>query len=241
MFLMDQYCRRAGESPLAQSQTRLAVPAGLPFASFSCRYMSIAPPLPSSPAADRAMIEAVARGDQAAFARLYDRLSGPLYSLCLRMLGTEAEARDALQEAFLVIWRRASSYDPAQGAMFTWAVHLTRCKVIDHLRSRDRRLRIVAPVEPVEPDEFEAEGLAARVADDSTDAAAQTDRNERAGAVRRILADLPAEQSQVIELAFFSDLTHFEISARLGQPLGTVKARIRRALLKLRERLSKVS
>lgn len=237
MFLMDEYCCLSGEGRLAQSQMSPGVLADLLFASFPSRSMPTEPP--PSQAADRALIKAVAGGDQRAFGHLYDRLSGPLYSLCFRMLGSEPEAKDALQEAFLVIWRRASSYDAARGAVFTWAVHLTRCKVIDHLRSRDRRLRIVALVEPVDGDEFAAEEVGARVADDRADAVTQTDRNERAVNVRRIMADLPDEQSQVIELAFFSDLTHFEISARLGQPLGTVKARIRRALLKLRERLSR--
>ena len=188
-------------------------------------------PLPS---ADRALREAAARGDQQAFGNLYDRLSGPLYSLCLRMLGSEAEADDALQESFLVIWRRAPNYDPSQGAVFTWAVHLTRCKIIDHLRSRHRRLRIVAPAETLD---FPA---AAQFAEGG-DAAALTHSRERAGNVRRIIGELPAEQSEVIELAFFGDLTHHEISARLGQPLGTIKARIRRALLKLRDRLARES
>lgn len=184
-----------------------------------------------SPAADRSLLEAVAAGNQKAFGDLYDRLSGPLHTLCLRMLGSPQEAEDALQESFMVIWRRASSYDPHQGAVFTWAVHLTRCKIIDHLRSRDRRLRIVASNgENPAPEEVAAEG---------TDAAAHADQVEQAGRMRRVIGELPAEQSQVIELAFYGDLTHHEISARLGQPLGTIKARIRRALLKLRDRMGR--
>lgn len=188
---------------------------------------------PPSQAADRSLIEAVAAGNQKAFAELYDRLSGPLYSLCLRMLGSADEAEDALQEAFMVIWRRAPSYDARYGAVFTWAVHLTKCKIIDHLRSRDRRLRIVG----VQGDEEPPEQIAAAGAD----AAARADQKERAGQMRQVVGELPADQSEVIELAFYGDLTHHEISARLGQPLGTVKARIRRALLKLRERMERLS
>lgn len=186
---------------------------------------------PPSQAADRSLIEAVAAGDQKAFAEIYDRLSGPLYTLCLRMLGSAEEAEDALQEAFMVIWRRAPSYDAQYGAVFTWAVHLTKCKIIDHLRSRDRRLRVVT----VNGEDQPADQLVANGADAATSA----DRNEQAGRMRQVVGELPAEQSEVIELAFYGDLTHHEISARLGQPLGTVKARIRRALLKLRDRIGR--
>ncbi len=188
------------------------------------------PELPSQ-AADRALIEAVAAGDSQAFSQLYDRLSGPLHTLCLRMLGSTEEAEDALQEAFMVIWRRASSYDAQYGAVFTWAVHLTKCKIIDHLRSRDRRLRVI------DGNDLVTEPQTAG----GTDAAAAAEQNERAGRMRRVIGELPAEQSEVIELAFYGDLTHHEISARLGQPLGTVKARIRRALLKLRDRMGRSS
>lgn len=190
-------------------------------------------PEPPSQAADRSLIEAVAAGNQKAFAELYDRLSGPLHSLCLRMLGSAEEAEDALQEAFMVIWRRAPSYDAQYGAVFTWAVHLTKCKIIDHLRSRDRRLRIVAVSSEGKP----AEQMAAN----GGDAVSRVDQKEQAGRMRQVVGELPAEQSEVIELAFYSDLTHHEISARLGQPLGTIKARIRRALLKLRDRMGKSS
>ena len=188
---------------------------------------------------DRRLLAEVAGGKPEAFATLYDRLSGPLFTLCLRMVGDEEEAEDILQEAFLTIWRRAGTYDPARSNVFSWAVHLTRCKTIDHLRSRGRRLRVVGPAPdqtgdggafptPVTPKE-----AAAATPNASDDA----DRREQAERVRRELGALPAEQSQVIEMAFFSDLTHHEISARLEQPLGTIKARIRRGLLKLRDGL----
>ena len=192
-------------------------------------------------AADRRLLEAVASGDPAAFSALYDRLAGPLYTLCLRMTGEAPEAEDILQEVCLLIWRRAPSYDPAKSSVFGWAVHLTRCKVIDHLRSRGRRLRIVAPNQlggedgengPADGRVFLETGFA-----DGASVTEQAEMNEQAGRVRRVLGELPAEQLQAIELAFFSDLSHHEISARLGQPLGTVKARIRRGLLKLREAL----
>jgi RNA polymerase sigma-70 factor (ECF subfamily) len=185
---------------------------------------------------DRVMLAAVARGETAVFAQLYDRLSGPLYSLCLRMLGDAAEAEDVLQESCLQIWRRAQAYDPKQSSVFGWAIHITRCKVIDRLRSRRRRLRVFSSTD--EPPENGPLGeITASASDDPAD---RLDRNEKAIQIRRRLRELPEEQRQAIELAFFSDLSHHEISTRLSQPLGTIKARIRRGLLKLREGLDKV-
>jgi RNA polymerase sigma-70 factor (ECF subfamily) len=181
---------------------------------------------------DRDMIARIGRGDETAFDALYDRLSGPLYSLALRMLRDAADAQDALQDAFFQIWSRARSYDPEQSSVFSWSVLLTRSRVIDRLRSRARRLRVVVPATDIEEDHPEP-------ADASivASAADTTDRNDEAARVRSILNSLPAEQREAIELAFFTDLTHHEIAARLRQPLGTIKARIRRGLLKLRERL----
>ena len=180
--------------------------------------------------ADREMIERIGRGDQSAFSALYDRLSRPLYSLALRMLGDAGDAQDALQDVFLQIWSRAATYNPEQSTVFSWTVLLTRSRVIDRLRSRKRRLRVVDSATGDED---------ADVADASTmESGADTaDKNDEAARVRSVLNNLPSEQREAIELAFFGDLTHHEIAARLGEPLGTIKARIRRGLLKLRERL----
>ncbi len=180
--------------------------------------------------ADREMIERIGRGDQSAFSALYDRLSRPLYSLALRMLGDAGDAQDALQDVFLQIWSRAATYNPQQSTVFSWTVLLTRSRVIDRLRARKRRLRVVDSTTGDED---------AEVADASTmESAADTaDKNDEAARVRSVLNNLPSEQREAIELAFFGHLTHHEIAARLGEPLGTIKARIRRGLLKLRERL----
>ena len=194
-------------------------------------------------AADCRLLAGVARGEPTAFSDLYDRLAGPLYSLCLRMTGEAQEAEDILQEVCLLIWRRAATYDPSKSSVFGWAVHLTRCKAIDHLRSRGRRLRVLAPAYPANGHDDPAENgktpFDLAVAEGHT-VADQADMKEQAGRVRRVLNELPADQLQAIELAFFSDLSHHEISARLGQPLGTIKARIRRGLLKLRDALKGV-
>jgi RNA polymerase sigma-70 factor (ECF subfamily) len=185
----------------------------------------------SQDAADREMLAGVARGDQRAFSQLYDRLSGPLYSLALRMLGDAAEAQDALQDVFLQLWRRAASYDVDQSSVFSWAMLMTRSRVIDRLRARGRRLRVVSS--STDDDATEVAMAHASTIENAADTA---DRNEEAVRVRSSVSKLPAEQREAIEMAFFNDLTHHEIAAALGQPLGTIKARIRRGLLKLRER-----
>jgi RNA polymerase sigma-70 factor (ECF subfamily) len=178
------------------------------------------------------MLARVAGGDQAAFSELYDRLSGPLFSLAVRMLGDAAEAEDALQDVFVQIWRRAGSYDSSQSSVFSWAVLFTRSRVIDRMRARGRRLRVVAASTDADED-------APEPADASTasTAAEHAGRTEEAANVRAKLNHLPIEQREAIELAFFSDLTHTEIAERLNQPIGTIKARIRRGLLKLRQRV----
>ena len=184
---------------------------------------------------DRQLMARVAQGDQIAFSALYDRLSGPLFSLAIKMLGDAAEAEDALQEVCLQIWRRASVYDSSQSSVFSWAVLLTRSKVIDRLRARGRRMRVVAASTDDEDQRIEtADASSGEITADTVN------KNEEAVRVRAVLGSLPMEQRQVIEMSFFSELTHHQIAEKLEQPLGTVKARIRRGLLRLREELTKV-
>jgi RNA polymerase sigma-70 factor (ECF subfamily) len=149
----------------------------------------------------------------------------------MKMLGDPAEAQDALQDVFLQIWSRAATYDPEQSSVFSWTVLLTRSRVIDRLRARGRHSRVVVA---------STEDTPTGAADASTvESAADTvEKNDEAVRVRSVLNNLPFEQREAIELAFFEHLSHHEIAAQLGQPLGTVKARIRRGLLKLRQRLN---
>jgi len=179
---------------------------------------------------DQEMIARIGRGDQNAFSALYDRLSGPLYSLALKMLGDASESQDALQEVFVQIWSRAGTYDPEKSSVFSWAVLLTRSRAIDRLRARDRRLRVV--VGSTAEENKIAEATDASTVESAADTA---NKKDEAAHVRSLLNSLPEDQRQAIELAFFGHRTHHEIAAELGQPLGTVKARIRRSLLKLRE------
>lgn len=174
---------------------------------------------------DAELIRRVATGDEAAFAQLYDRFSGGLFSMVLKMTNDETEAQDVLQEAFTHIWRKAATYDCTRSAAFTWAVMVARNKCIDRMRVRQRFGRLV------EKATTEAE------VQPQADAAAAEEpvlREERA-TVRAALSEIGPEQKQALELAFFNDLTHEQIAERLGAPLGTIKARIRRGLLRLRE------
>lgn len=192
--------------------------------------LAVTKPAATGPDPDRdqaGLIAAMARGDRAALGALYDLLGRPLYSLAYRVLNDPTEAQDVVQDAFLQLWQKAADFDPARGSAFTWAATLVRNRAIDRVRMRRRRAEILeqsaAEIQPAtnsEPDSADAAWL-----------------REKATAVRAALGALPAEQRSAIELAFFSGLTQQEIAARLSEPLGTIKARIRRGLLKLRDTL----
>ena len=185
---------------------------------------------PSQQNLNRQLMQRVAAGDQGAFGELYDRLSRPLFALAFNMLGDKNEAEDALQEVCLQVWRRAANYDAEKSSVFTWAVMMTRSKAIDRLRARGRRQRVVAG--SIEEEENQREP-----ASEADDAADTSEKNDEAARVRSALRALPNEQKEAIEMAFFSDMTHAEIAAQKGEPLGTVKARIRRGLMRLRDGL----
>lgn len=172
------------------------------------------------------LLEAMARGDKAALARLYDLLARPLYSLAFRVLNDAGEAQDVVQDVFLQMWHKAASYDTSRGSVFAWAATLTRNRAIDRVRMRKRRAKLLAGAAP----DLRPAGVGP-----GTDSAGSLWLREKAGAVRTALTALAPDQQKAIELAFCSGLTQQEIAARLNEPLGTIKARIRRGLLKLRE------
>jgi RNA polymerase sigma-70 factor (ECF subfamily) len=185
---------------------------------------------PSQQNAQRQLVERIAGGDQAAFSALYDRLSAPLFSLALQMLGDRSEAEEALQEVCMQLWRRAANYDASKSSVFTWAVMMTRSKAIDRLRARGRRQRLVAgSIEEIDK--------GPELASEAANAADTSERNDEAARVRSALRALPNEQMEAIEMAFFRDMTHAQIAEEKGEPLGTIKARIRRGLLRLRDGL----
>lgn len=174
------------------------------------------------------LLAAMARGDKTALARLYDSLAKPLYSLAFRVLNDATEAQDVVQDVFFQLWHKAPDYDTSRGSVFSWAATLTRNRAIDRVRMRRRRAELLA----------EAAGeLQPAAAAGDADSAGSLWAQEKAGAVRAALTRLAPDQRTAIELAYFSGLTQQEIATRLDEPLGTIKARIRRGLLQLRETL----
>ena len=172
------------------------------------------------------LLREVGHGDRRSFEMLYERFSGVLFSTAFRVLNNQEAAEDVLQDVFVQIWEKAALYDPARGKPMTWAITLTRNKAIDRLRSVQRRSRL--------QDDLQHESQTVEQFDDksSFDAVSSV---ETAGMVREAVKKLSNDQREAIELAFFSSLTQTEISERLNQPLGTVKARIRRGMMRLQE------
>jgi RNA polymerase sigma-70 factor, ECF subfamily len=171
------------------------------------------------------LVKLAANGDEAAFGILYSRLAPGLYGMAFRMMNDAKEAEDVLQEGFTYIWRKANNYDSARSSAYAWAVMIVRNKAIDRLRARQRGdwLREKVTSEP---------GFFAERDDSSAQVALSRERNAE---VREALKKIAPEQRQAVELAFFSGLTHEQIAEQLGAPLGTIKARIRRGLLRLRD------
>lgn len=169
---------------------------------------------------DAALLAAVARGDEAALAGLYDRYARQCYAFALRILGSEPDAEEALQETFLRAWRSARDYDPARSPVLPWLLAITRNLCIDELRRRRRRQPAAALEDAPEPP-----------APDRTDLEAE--RTIDAAAVRAALAALPGEQRSAIELVYFHGLTSGEVGRLLGVPAPTVRSRLRLGLLRL--------
>ncbi|MDA7645062.1 sigma-70 family RNA polymerase sigma factor [bacterium] len=176
---------------------------------------------------DLALLASVGRGDRQAFSEFYDRFSRPIYTLTIAILHSQTEAEDALQEVMTKIWGKASSYNPRAGKPLSWVMTLTRNHAIDRLRSlkRNQELKQEAQeneiLKPIE-----------------SDTRKEAERRETGGIVRTILGKLPTDQRQAIELAYFRGLTHTEIATTLNQPIGTIKARIRRGMLRMRDDLN---
>jgi RNA polymerase sigma-70 factor, ECF subfamily len=171
------------------------------------------------------LISRIAGGDDAAFSTLYERFSASLYGMAFRMMNDAREAEDVLQEGFTYIWRKAASYDSSRSTPFAWAVMIVRHKAIDRLRVRQRQERL--------HDKVTTESSFFQETDETS--ADQPALRERGALVRSALRQIPEEQRQALELSFFGGLTHEQIAERLATPLGTIKARIRRGLLRLRD------
>jgi RNA polymerase sigma-70 factor (ECF subfamily) len=179
--------------------------------------------------ADQDTLRRIAAGEQNALAELYDRHARSIYSLALRILQDSADAEDVVQDVFSQAWRHASRYDTTRGVVGAWLLTIARSRAIDRLRAKRAR-----------PDHVADERVTLEIAGADVSAERALISAEQITRVRHALDALPAVQRAAVDLAYYQGMTHAEIAERLDQPLGTVKTRIRQALLKLRDALAGV-
>jgi RNA polymerase sigma-70 factor (ECF subfamily) len=175
---------------------------------------------------DEALVARLAEKDADALEVLYDRHSRPVFSLALKMLGDVTIAEEVVQEVFLKLWRNPDRFVAGRGKFRTWLLGVTHHRAIDEIRSRrsDTLRRATG--------DHEAEAML--IQDPDPDPSELAWLGVQHEVVQRAMDTLPAEQREVIDLAYFKGLTHSEIAATLGEPLGTVKTRVRLAIQKLR-------
>ena len=174
------------------------------------------------------LIARMAQGDREAFSRFYDAFAPLAFGVIRRIVQQPGDAEDVLQEVFWEIWRLAGRYEPARGAPAAWVLTRARSRAIDRLRSLRKRDEVgVEAIDTV---------ATTRQTDAGPDPAMQVHDREL---VRGVLGRLQPPQREVVDLAFFGGLSHTEIAARLKQPLGTVKTRMRSALRHMREQLAR--
>jgi len=166
---------------------------------------------------------AIRAGNQDAMAQLYDRYSSVVYAVALRMLGDTAAAEDVLQEIFMQLWRNPASFDASRGNLGPWLAVIARNRALDVLRKRRPQTEIEETTVSVEPY-----------------LAADADRLRIAEKVRSTLRQMPDAQRSALEMAYFEGYSHSEISRKTGEPLGTIKTRIRTGLIMLRKAVETV-
>ncbi len=170
---------------------------------------------------DLALVAAIRSADQSAMAALYDRYSSIVYAVALRVLQDTAAAEDVLQDIFMQLWRNPGAFDASRGSMAAWLAVIARHRAIDALRRRRPENDIEETIVSVEPD-----------------LASDADRSRAMEKVRGLLQTMPQPQRSALEMAYFEGLTHVEIAEKTGEPLGTIKTRIRNGLLSLRKVLA---
>ena len=162
------------------------------------------------------LLDRLTRGDRSALGEFYDLYSGPVYGMALRLLRDAPEAEDVVQEVFLQVWRQAERYDPSRGKPEAWLFTIARTRALDRLRRRAARREDT---------------------EDAAPAPSQFPQGDTVLAVRKALDILSADQRRAVELAYYVGLTQSEIAETLGEPLGTIKTRIRTAMIRMRETL----
>lgn len=186
-------------------------------------------PFEDSDTLHKTLLRRISEQDQTAMAEFYDQVAGILYSVAIRIVGDADDAQEIVQEVFVQIWSKAGNFDPTRGTAIHWALGITRNRSIDRLRSRQRHSRLVEKMTA----ETDVSGVVPGGQGSHHLSGPELE------SVRGAVASLPQEQGAAIEMAFFSGLSHVEISESLGEALGTVKARIRRGMMKLREQLKR--
>jgi RNA polymerase sigma-70 factor (ECF subfamily) len=174
---------------------------------------------------DSALIERIMTGDEGALSALYDRYSGMLYAMLLRILKDTGAAEEVLQDLFLQLWRGAARFDASRGSLGGWLLVIGRNRALSRLRGKQRREFV--------PDDIE--GFSLESVPSSEDLENEAARMQLMGRLRGAMAALPAEQREAVELAYFEGMTQTEIAARTGSPLGTVKSRVRAAMQSLKQ------
>ncbi|MCU0688220.1 MAG: sigma-70 family RNA polymerase sigma factor [Phycisphaerales bacterium] len=180
--------------------------------------------------ADLALMQAVATGDKAAVAQLYDRFESLVYRMAVQALPTREEAEDAVQEIFVRLWRTSSRYDPTRAALVTWVMLISRRYLVDRLRRARTSLK-GAPL-----DERLAPAKAGREGRDGLGESISAETRERFGSLMKRVEELPELQRTVIIRAYLNGQTLRQIGEELNTPLGTIKSALSRALMRLRER-----
>jgi RNA polymerase sigma-70 factor (ECF subfamily) len=170
---------------------------------------------------DLALVTAIRSGDQGAMAELYDRYSSIVYAVALRVLQDAGAAEDVLQDIFMQLWRNPGAFDASRGNMAAWLAVIARHRAIDALRRRKPENDIADIVVSVEPD-----------------LASDAERSRTMDKVRGALDTMSNDQRSALEMAYFEGLTHAEIAEKTGEPLGTIKTRIRAGLICLRKVLA---
>jgi RNA polymerase sigma-70 factor (ECF subfamily) len=167
---------------------------------------------------DVELVSAIRSGNESAMAALYDKYSSIVYSVALRVLADTGAAEDVLQEVFMQLWRNPGAFDASRGNLAPWLAVIARNRAIDSLRRRQPETDIEDVIVSVEPD-----------------MAGDAERSRAMEKVRSALGSMPAPQRSALEMAYFEGLTHSEIAKKTGEPLGTVKTRIRAGLMALRK------
>ena len=195
---------------------------------------------------DAGLVASLARGDASALEQLYDRYADAIFRAAFRRLGDRQLAEEVLQDTYLALWNRAELYDPAAGSLLAWLSTIARNRAVDRLRALGRRPMALPLSAMVDDDDADDRGMDRALAQGElvgsalteSDPVVVSDRAALRAEIQAAMDGIPTAERQVLELAYYHELTQTEIAARLGWPLGTVKTRTRRALLRLRSALA---